>query len=149
MLSYEYRRLGAFTYHVLESPSEIGELFTRWILPEMQADHLEDPNQPWTVEWLQQAPTLTYSLHIVPLSVIQPRTDLMAFETEHYSFRRSLERRADEREEALLRGVSTEPLWVKRQGWVLMDGYTRFTVFTRHHQELVYAYVGEVERDRP
>lgn len=145
MLSYEYRRLGDFTYHVLERPSEIREVLTRWILPEMQADHDEDPSQPWTVEWLHQAPGLSFSLQLIPLSVIQSRANLMAFETEHYSFRRSLERRADEREQALLRGVSTEPLWVRRQGWELMDGYTRFTVFTRHQQQLVYAYVGEVE----
>ncbi|MGE5674961.1 MAG: hypothetical protein ACM3XM_13980 [Mycobacterium leprae] len=148
MFDYQYRRLGSFTYHVLENPSEIAELFARWILPEMQTDHSEDPSQQWTVEWLEQAPHLTYTLQAIPLSVIRPRADLMAFETEQYSFRRSLERRADEREQAFLRGVSAEPLWVKREGWELMDGYTRFTVFTRHRQELVYAYVGEVEGAR-
>lgn len=98
------------------------------------------------MEWLQQAPFLTFTLQVIPLAVIQPRGDLMSFETEHYSFRRSLGRRANEREQALLRGVSVEPVWVKRQGRELMDGYTRYTVFHRHHQELVYAYVGEVEQ---
>jgi hypothetical protein len=57
-------------------------------------------------------------------------------------FRRSLEERADEREESMLRGVSIEPLLLEHAGLELMDGYTRYTVLLRHRQEQAYAYVG-------
>lgn len=109
MLRFEYQRLGDFTYHVLDNPNSIRTLLTRWIVPEWEADHQEDPDQEWTVEWLQQAPFLVFKLAAIPLADIQPRTDLMSFETAHYSFRGSLERRANEREQAMLRGVSIEP----------------------------------------
>jgi len=145
MTEFTYRRLGNFTYHVLTEPVMIRSVLTRWILPEIQMDHQEDPGQPWTVEWLERAPLLAFKLAAIPLALIQPRADLMSYETPTYCFRRSLHRRADEREQAMLRGVSIEPLCVMKEGYELMDGYTRYSVLKRYAQELVYAYVGEVE----
>ena len=45
----------------------------------------------------------------------------------------------------MLRGVSIEPLLVNRNGFELMDGYTRYTVLKRYEQEEVYAYLGEIK----
>jgi hypothetical protein len=69
---------------------------------------------------------------------LRPNADLMRV----FDFRRSLEQRADEREESMLRGVSIEPLLVDGSSFELMDGYTRYVVLKRHGQETAYAYVG-------
>jgi hypothetical protein len=53
-----------------------------------------------------------------------------------------LQERADEREESVLRGISIEPLLINRNGFQLMDGYTRYTVLKRYAQKEVYAFVG-------
>ncbi|MEO8358271.1 MAG: hypothetical protein ABI621_20385 [Chloroflexota bacterium] len=70
--------------------------------------------------------------------MIRPRADLMSVE----EFRIGLKERAEEREEAVLRGVSVEPLLVNRNGFELMDGYTRYMVLKKYDQKQVYAYVG-------
>jgi hypothetical protein len=60
-------------------------------------------------------------------------------------FQSRLKERADEREESILRGTSIEPLLVNRNGFELMDGYTRYTVLKRYSQEEVYAYLGRID----
>ncbi|HET9588535.1 MAG TPA: hypothetical protein VFO91_07080 [Anaerolineales bacterium] len=57
-------------------------------------------------------------------------------------FRASLEERVDDREWSLLWGVSGEPLLLNRNGFELMDGYTRYTVLKRHGQKEAYALWG-------
>ncbi len=140
---WEYRKLGDFTYNVL-TQAQIKSSLLEWILPEWKADHVEHPDQPWTVDWSHLLPMMTFSLEILPLADIRPRSDLMTYRTETYDFMAELEARANEREVSLLRGVSTEPLIVNRSGLELMDGYTRYVLLKRHKQEEVYAYVGTV-----
>ena len=60
------------------------------------------------------------------------------------AFVRSLEERANEREESMLRGISVEPLLVMYDGLQLMDGYTRYTVLRKYNQTAVYVYIGTV-----
>lgn len=142
---FEYRRLGRFTYHLLTSPADIQALLTHWIMQEWEVDHREAPHEMWTVEWMNLLPQMEFSLQQVRLSEIQPRIDLMNHVAEDGSFIESLNERADEREEAMLRGVSIEPLLVNVQNMQLMDGYTRYTVLKRHEQEIVYVYAGLIE----
>jgi membrane-bound lytic murein transglycosylase B len=56
----------------------------------------------------------------------------------------SLQERANDREESMLRGVSIEPLLVNHEGFQLMDGYTRYSVLKKYNQSEVYAYVGSI-----
>src|SRR5262245_57780176 len=121
LFDFDYRKLGIFTYHVLRDPAAIKRLLLHWIMREWAIDHQENPDEPWTVDWLESLPRMEFGLHALHLSAITPRTDLMNHRTDTDSFMESLERRADEREEAMLRGVSIEPLLVKRQGMELMD----------------------------
>jgi hypothetical protein len=142
---FEYRKLGSFTYHLLNSPADIKSLLMHWIMQEWQADHHEAPAEMWTVEWMNLLPQMEFSLQQVDLLEIQPRTDLMNHAAEDGPFIDSLNKRADEREEAMLRGVSIEPLLVNAQNMELMDGYTRHTVLKRHKQEIVYIYAGLIK----
>jgi hypothetical protein len=135
---FEYRRLGDFTYHILSDPKEIKAYLMKWIMREWEFDHNQAPGEHWTVAWMHALPQLDFALEMMRLGDICPNPDLMGVE----EFWASLKQRADEREEAMLRGVSIEPLLVNRQGLELMDGYTRYTVLSRHAQEEVYAYVG-------
>jgi hypothetical protein len=138
--SFEYRKLEDFTYHILSDPNEIKVYLMKWIMREWEFDHNEAPDEHWTVAWMSQLPNMKFTLEIINLDDIHPNVDLMSAE----GFQISLKDRADEREEAMLRGVSIEPLLINRNGFELMDGYTRYTVLKRYSRKKVYAYVGSV-----
>jgi hypothetical protein len=137
---FEYRKLGDFTYHVLSDPSEIRSYLMKWIMREWESDHNKAPDEHWTVAWMQALPKMDFALEVVGLDDICPNPDLMSVE----DFQKGLKERADEREESILRGISIEPLLVNRDGFELMDGYTRYTVLKRYEQEKVFAYVGSL-----
>lgn len=105
---------------------------------EWEADHNEAPEETCTVEWMSALPKMEFALKIIKLDDIHPRADLMSVE----DFQISLTERVDEREEAILRGISIEPLLVNRIGLELMDGYTRYAVLKRQQQKEAYAYIG-------
>jgi len=137
---FEYPRLGDFTYHILQDPKVIKEYLMEWIMREWEIDHNQAPDEHWTVAWKNLLPKMEFSLEVIELDNIIPNADLMSVE----DFQISLNERAEERVESMLRGVSIEPLLVNRNGFELMDGYTRYTVLKRHHQQLVFAYLGMV-----
>jgi hypothetical protein len=146
MMKFEwrYQKCGDFTYNVLP-PSQIKPFLLEWVVREWEADHREFPDQPWTIEWLDLLPAMSFQLEEVALDRIQLRLDLMEYKTEKDDFMASLMARVEEREESLLRGVSTEPLLINRSGCELMDGYTRYMVMKKHRQAKVIAYLGAVE----
>ena len=121
---------------------EIKPFLMEWLKKEWEIDHKEAPEQPWTIEWLSLLPRMEFSVQTLELDSIKPRPDLMSYRTDTYDFMTELMERAEEREESLLRGISTEPLVVNRDGFELMDGYTRYVVLKKHGHERVYAYVG-------
>lgn len=137
---FEYTKLGDFTYHVLRDPRVIKTFLLEWVMREWEIDHNLAPDEHWTVKWMNVLPGMEYSLEVIKLEDIHPNPDLMSVE----EFRKDLEERADEREESMLRGVSIEPLLVNREGFELMDGYTRYTVLKRHGQKEAYVYLGSV-----
>ena len=136
--SFEYHKLGDFTYHLLANPHEIKSYLMKWIMREWEFDHNETPDEHWTVAWMQALPKMEFTLEVIRLEDICLNADLMSVA----DFRRSLKERADEREESILRGISIEPLLINRRGFELMDGYTRYTVLKRYQQQEVYAYLG-------
>ena len=138
---FDYRKLGDFTYHVLEDPNQIKAYLMRWIMREWEFDHNETPDEHWTVSWMEALPKMEFALEVIRLDEICPNPDLMSVE----EFQRSLRERADEREESMLRGISIEALLVNRNGFELMDGYTRYTVLKRYKQPEVYAYLGTAD----
>jgi hypothetical protein len=135
---FEYLKLSDFAYNVLSDPEDIKAYLMKWILREWEHDHNEAPDEHWTVAWMAKLPRMGFRLEIIPLETIRPNPDLWSVE----EFRTSLEERADEREESMLRGVSIEPLLVDGDGFELMDGYTRYLVLKRYGQKEAYAYVG-------
>lgn len=138
--SFEYRKLGDFTYHALSDPSEIKSFVMKWIMREWESDHREAPEEHWTVAWMKALPKMKFTLEILRIEDISPNRDLMSVA----DFQVSLKERADEREESILRGISIEPLLVNRSGFELMDGYTRYTVLKRYKQHEVYTYLGTI-----
>ena len=137
--SFEYRKLGDFTYHVISDPTEIKAYLMKWILREWESDHNQAPEEHWTVNWMNALPQMDFALAIINLNDVHPNPDLMSVE----DFQTSLKERAAEREESILRGISIEPLLINQNGFELMDGYTRYTVLKRYEQKEVYAYVGK------
>ena len=135
---FEYRTFEKFTYNVLTDPLTIKAYLIKWIMKEWESDHNEAPDEHWTVQWMNLLPQMEFVLDVLPLDDLQPNADLFSVE----EFQRGLKERADEREESMLRGVSIEPLLVNRNGFELMDGYTRYTVLNRYQQKEVYAYIG-------
>jgi hypothetical protein len=141
MFSFEYCKLGDFTYHVISDPNEIKIYLLKWVMREWEFDHNEAPDEHWTVKWMNTLPKMEFALEIIKLDDIQPNADLMSGK----DFQVSLKERADEREESILRGISIEPLLIDRDGFELMDGYTRYTVLKRYSQKEVYGYAGEMK----
>jgi hypothetical protein len=139
---FEYRRLGDFTYHIITDPEDIKLHLIKWILREWEADHKQAPQEHWTVAWMKLLPRMEFKLEILRLEDIHPNADLFSVEQFHVE----LKERADEREDAMLRGVSIEPLLINRDGFELMDGYTRYTVLERYEQRETYAYMGDVSQ---
>jgi hypothetical protein len=139
--SFEYRKLGDFTYHVISDPTEIKNYLMKWIMREWEFDHNQAPEEHWTVNWMNALSQMEFRLGIVALNDICPNPDLMSIA----DFQVSLKERADEREESILRGISIEPLLINQTGFELMDGYTRYIVLKRYEQKEVYAYVGEMK----
>ena len=137
--SFEYRKLGDFTYNVLSDPAEIKSYLLKWIMSEWELDHREAPEEHWTVAWMEALPGMKFTLQIIRLGDICPNADLWSLP----EFQTGLQERANERESSMLRGVSIEPLLVNRNAFELMDGYTRYTVLNRYKQNEVYAYVGD------
>jgi hypothetical protein len=137
---FEYRKLGDFTYHLITKTEDIRDHMMKWIMPEWESDHNQAPDEHWTVAWMNILPRMDFKLEIVHLADIRPNADLMSVA----QFQMELKERADDREESILRGMSIEPLLVNRDGFELMDGYTRYTVLKRYQQKEVYAYVGTV-----
>jgi hypothetical protein len=143
--SFQYTRLGDFTYHILTDPVIIKSHLTKWMTLEWEHDHHLAPEEHWTVEWMQIFPRMDFTLEILPLRKIQPHPDLWALQ----QFQDELKERADEREDSVLRGVSIEPLVVNHNSLQLMDGYTRYTVLKRYNQKDVYAYMGYANSETP
>ena len=141
---WEYRKLGDFTYHILQQ-SQIKPFLMKHLKREWETDHAEFPDQKSTIEWLALLPKMEFTLEILELGDIRLRQDVMDYRTDTYDFKASLRQRANVREESFIRGVSTEPLVVNGDGMELMDGYTRYIVLRDHRQEKVYAYVGQVK----
>lgn len=140
---FEYRKLGEFTYHIIPDPSEVKKYVMKWIMREWEFDHNEAPHEVWTVEWMNVLPKMDFVLKAIDLEKIRPRRDLMSVK----EFQVSLQERANEREEAIWRGVSIEPLLINRNGYELMDGYTRYKILKKYLQKEVYAYIGSVSHD--
>lgn len=138
--SLEYIKLGDFTYHVMTKPADIRSHLMKWIMREWESDHTLAPDEHWTVAWMSVLPKMTFQLEIVRLEDIHPNPALWGVE----QFQVELKERADDREESFLRGGSVEPLLINRDGFELMDGYTRYLVLKRHKQKEVYAYIGSV-----
>ena len=137
---FDYRKLGDFTYHVLSDPKDIRAYLMKWIMPVWESDHNQAPEEHWTVTWMEALPKMEFTLDVIHLDEICPNADLMSVEV----FQKELKERAEEREESILRGISIEPLLINRDGFELMDGYTRYTVLKRYNQQDVYAYLGAV-----
>src|SRR6185503_12515565 len=78
--SFEYLKLGDFTYHVLRDPLAIKAYLMKWILREWEADHYEAPDEEWTVEWMNILPKMEFALEMLGLDSIHPRADLMRVE---------------------------------------------------------------------
>lgn len=135
---FEYRQLGDFTYHVLTDPDHIKAYVMIWIMREWEHDYKEAPHEHWTAEWMDVLPKMRFSLEVIDPGEIHPHPDLMSEE----KFIAELQQRSDEREESMLRGISVEPLLVRRDGLQLMDGYTRYAVLKKYNQSEVYVYVG-------
>ena len=139
---FEYLQLGRFTYNILKDKNVIKPFLMKWLWREWERDHVEFPDQKWTLEWLEGLKLMKFQLEIVRIGNIIPRAELMSYEKDGYSFTKELNERADEREESMMKGVSLEPLIIKKEGFELMDGYTRYLALKRLNEKQVYAYVG-------
>jgi len=142
---FSYQKLGKFTFHILKNKEEINPFLYDWLRKEWETDHSEDPDQPWTLEWLDLLKLMKFELKIINRDSVNLRKELMDYKTETYNFQNELNDRVADMEESILRGSSIEPLTVNGENMELMNGYTRYRILKKYDQERIYAYVGTLK----
>ena len=62
--SFEYRKLGDFTYHVLTDPALIKSHLVKWIMREWESDYNAAPDEHWTVAWMSTLPKMSFGCSV-------------------------------------------------------------------------------------
>jgi len=139
---FVYKKLSGFTYNIIKDKKKIRPFLLKWLGREWRIDHKERPDQIWTIKWLKDLRKMQFDLRIVDINKIKLRKDLMNYKKGRYIFRDELKDRCADRLESIQRGVSIEPLVVRKKDMQLMDGYSRFSVLKKLGAKKVYVYMG-------
>lgn len=141
-VKFNYKKLGRFTYHIINNKNDITPFISKWLKKEWDIDIKEFPEQQWTINWLNLLPFMKFKLDIVEMDKIKLHEDLMQYESESYNFLKSLQTRAEEMEIAIIQGSSIAPLIINKENMELMDGYTRYMILKTYNQKRTYVYLG-------
>jgi hypothetical protein len=140
------RRLEGITYWVIEEPNAIYDFINTNIRREWEADARGDGRDPNTDPLLQSLSKYRWRLEIVDTEQVRPDTAIMGYVNEKtgYNFAESLTKRGETLQTTIEKGGSVVwPLILRKAGYLLLDGYCRFTVLRKMMVPKVYAYVGE------
>jgi len=130
---------------VIRNPRWIYDFINTEIRKEWEADARSEGPDPHEDEWLKTLSQRRWSLEIVEIDRIKLNPYLMNYvDTKRgYNFSESLAKRSSE----LQREIETYGLviWrviVRKEDWILADGYCRYTALRAMNVRRIYAYVG-------
>jgi len=139
------RRLEIVTYWVIEDPDGIYDFINNEIRREWEADAKSEGRNPQDDPWLKTLSKRKWSLEIVPITRIKLNPAIMNYvdSKSGYNFSKNLAKRSRELQTEI-QEFST-PIWpviVRREDFMLVDGYCRYATLKAIGVSKTYAYIG-------
>jgi len=145
-LTTPIRRLDGITYWVIEDPDGIYDYINNEIRREWEADARSEGRNPKKDLWLRTLSKRRWSLEITDIDRIKLNPQIMNYvdSKSGYIFSENLVKRSGElqmsiREYALV----IWPVIVRREDFMLVDGYCRYHALKAMKVSRIYAYVGK------
>lgn len=129
------RRLEGITYWVIEDPADITDFVGSVLRKEWEADLRGEGRDPANDTWLADLLRRRWELQIFSTADVKPGSD--------YIFSERLKQRTTELRRTL--EVYGSPIWpivVRKEGYVLADGYCRYSTLKEMGVPRLYAYIG-------
>lgn len=145
LLRTPIRRLGKVTYWVIEDPDAIYDFINTEIRKEWEADAKSMGMDPRENQWLKALPQRKWSLETVDMGRIKLNPDLINYmeSKSGYNFAERLAKRSHElKHEIETYGLVIWPVIVRKEDWVLIDGYCCYTALKAMNVQKIYAYLG-------
>ncbi len=141
------RRLEGITYWVIENHDAIHDFINNELRREWEEDARTEDRDPREDTWLKTLSKRRWRLRIADIGRIKLDPQIMNYRDAEggYVFQESLAKRSQELTEAVERfAVVIWPLVVKEEGFMLVDGYCRYTTLKALNVSKTYAYVGSI-----
>jgi hypothetical protein len=141
------RRLDGIAYWVIEDPDGIHDFVSNELRKEWEEDARTEHRDPKEDTWLKTLSKRRWKLRMVDMDRIRLDPQIMNCRDaeEGYVFKESLAKRRRELREAVEKfAVVIWPLAVKAEGFMLVDGYCRYTTLKALNVSRTYAYVGSL-----
>jgi len=142
------RRLDGITYWVIEDPDGIYDFITTEIRREWEADALSEHRNPNQDSWLKTLSKRKWSLKITELGKIRLNPAIMNYVDMQsgYNFAQNLAKRSNELQQGIKEySMVIWPVIVRKEDWMLVDGYCRYATLKTLNVSKTYAYVGALE----
>lgn len=124
------RRLDGVTYWVIEDPDGIRDFVNNELRREWEEDARSEDRDPRKDAWLETLSKRRWSLRTIEIDRIKLNLGIMNYKDVErgYVFQESLAKRSQELIETVERFAAVIwPLVVKEEGFMLVDGYCRYT----------------------
>jgi hypothetical protein len=144
------RRLDGITYSVIEDSDGIHDFINNELRKEWEEDARTEDRDPKKDTWLLTLPKRQWNLRTVDMGQIKLDPQTMNYRDAEggYVFQESLAKRSQELKETVERfAVVIWPLVVKEEGFMLVDGYCRYTMLEALNVSRTHVYVGSVKPD--
>jgi hypothetical protein len=141
------RRLNGVSYWVIEDPEGIYDFINTELRREWEEDARSEGRNPKEDAWLKALPKLGWRLETTEMDRVKLDPEIMNYVDvkNGYTFQKSLASRSQELKETIERFASVIwPLIIKKEGYVLVDGYCRYTTLKAMNVSRTYTYVGSL-----
>jgi len=133
------RHLEGIAYWVIEDSYDIGDFVGSVLRREWEADLRSEGRDPANDQWLSDLLGRRWVLQTMNTADVRPESDYVSSE-------RLKQRRAEMRRGIEVYGSVIWPIVVREEGFLLADGYCRYTTLKEMGIQKVYAYVGSRAR---
>jgi len=141
------RRLDGISYWVIEDPDGIYDFINTELRREWEEDARSEGRDPKEDAWLKALPKRRWTLEKTRIDLIglDPRIMNYVDVERGYVFQESLTKRSQELKETIEKFASVIwPVIAKKEDFMLVDGYCRYTALKALHVSKTYAYVGSL-----
>jgi hypothetical protein len=127
------RHLDGVTYWVIEDPGDIGDFIGSVLRREWEEDLRSAGKDPSGDSWLEGLLRRQWRLAVLNTSDVKP---------EYVNSERLQQRRGELQRSIEVYGTVIWPIVVRAEGYLLADGYCRYTTLKDMGVSRLYAYVG-------